>query len=187
MAESQSEKTTRHTDSVDASELIEGDRINPKLVARNRAQLGSPIRRSRADEDGDPPTQLVTITEIDTMEDVHRAILTDADTDVWVVAVRHDSQSAWSQREADWTVKQVGDSVTVTDGEVEELADGDDPVDDETEWMATWTEVVLCEPDVADRRELVSNDTLRLHDDHEGRKGYATVEFSWLTASAADD
>jgi len=172
-------ETTRHADSVGGSELIEGDRINPKLVARHRAQLGSPIRRSRADEDGDPATQLLTITEIDTSDNVHRAILTDSGVNVWVVAVRHDSQSAWSQREADWTVKQAGDSVTVTDGEIDRLADDDDPVDDETEWMTAWMEVVLNEPEVTDRRKLTSNDTLRLHDDYEGRRGYATISFDW--------
>lgn len=171
------DETTRHTESVDATTLIEGDRIDPQLVARNEAQLGSPIMMTGPDQPDDPPTQLLTITDLNMADDSHRAILMDPDAEVWVVAVRSDSQSAWSQREADWTVQQVGDSVTVTDGEIEQLSDSDDPVDDETDWMTTWTEVFFVEPE-AGRGELVSNDTLRLVDP-EGRKGYSTISLGW--------
>jgi hypothetical protein len=164
----------RFTDGVDATELIEGDRIAPQLVARTLGQLGD--RRS-AREDA-PDTQLVAITIIDTMQDVYSALLADPETGTIVRAGRHDSQSAWTQQEADWTVREVGTRVVVEDVHELRLADNDGPVDDDREWVQDWVEVVIGDKasghdDYSDELELDSS-TLTLQD-ADRRKAVATI------------
>lgn len=166
----------RFTDDVSGDNLIEGDRIAKELVARTPGQLGQSIY---AAQDA-PETQLVAVTEINTMDDVHSAILVDTETETFIRASCHNSQQAWSQAEADWTVRDVGKIIQVSDAEVEQMPDNGFTEEDDEEHMQTWVEVLFYDLvnghfDYHDERKLEGS-TLRLYDPHGPRKGYATVE-----------
>lgn len=171
----------RFTDAFNGEELIEGDRISKELVARNIGQYGERIAAhppEADDEDKPAKTQLVTATAISTMDDVHSALLVDPDTGIIVRAGRHDSNSAWSQKEADWTVYEVGTHVSVD--EVKELTvpDNAEPVDDDHEWVQGWVDILFDDLrnghfDYDDERSL-GGSTLKLRD-YDGRMARASI------------
>lgn len=171
--------TDRFDDEVSADDLIEGDRIDKRLVARHPDQLGSPIRRSMPNEDDEPDTQLVVVTALNRMDDVHSALLFDPETELFIRASRHDSQQAWNQKEADWKVRDIGTKVIVE--EVHELERPEEEKDQAAEEYAQeWVEILFDEirytggdPDMRDERELDGR-TLKLND-YDGRKVLATI------------
>jgi len=113
----------------DASDFQVGDRIDPMLVASTMGGLGE---RYSADPDA-PSTQLAQATITDQMDDVHTAILVDGETGVMVRGTRHDSQSALTQKEADWKAREIGTSVELTDVEWSNV-DDDRDADDAQAW-----------------------------------------------------
>lgn len=162
-----------------AADLVAGDRIDPSLVARTMDGLGA-TRSPRPDA---VPTQLAEATITHTLDDVHRAILVDGESGVMVRASRHDSQSAWSQREADWKVRATGERVAVSSADVDQ--DGDD------EWADTdaaaeaevWANVVLQDrahgaTDYADELTLTSGSTLVLRDPYGPTKVVASADLA---------
>jgi len=155
----------------DASDLIEGDRIDPSLVARTMDALDTSM-----DHHGDVKTQLAEATITDRMEDVHTAVLVDGETGVMVRASRHDSQSAWSQEEADWKVHDIGTSVGVTNAEWDDLDEDADPDKQAT----AWAEVVL--EDRANGHDGYSDEitvdsrTIELKNPYEAERAYGTIE-----------
>lgn len=162
---------------VTAADLIEGDRIDPSLVASTMDGLGE--RRS-ADPDAGV-TQLAEATVTNGMNDVHSAILVDGESGVMVVASRHDSQNAWSQKEADWKVREVGDRVAVTDAEI--ALDGNDELGDADplEEAEAWANIVLQDraagaTDYADRLKMTGRNVLSLHEEFDGTKMHANIE-----------
>lgn len=163
----------------DAADLIEGDRIDPMLVARTPGQLGDPIQPAQPEADEpNPTTKLVTATAINRMNDVHTAILVDGETGTMVRAGRHDSNSAWTQKEADWKVRDVGTKIVVEDVHELTLADSDDPVEDEAEYIEGWADIVLGDMaaghfDYADETSM-NGRSLTLSD-FDGRKAVASV------------
>lgn len=168
-------ETKRHEATVNGTDVIKGDRISKALVAKVPGQLG---QRINPHEDG-PETQLVAVTEIHNYDDVHSALLLDPDTETWIRASRHDSQQAWSQAEADWTVKAVGNEIVVTDGDVDERPDDEQDVP-ESQYMKDWVDILFDELrgghfDISDERKL-NGTGLKLYDPYGGRKGYATIE-----------
>lgn len=178
--ESASDSTKRFKggEQFDATELTEGDRIAPKLVARAPGQLGNPIQPSQPGRDPEPTTKLVAATAINTMDDVHTAILVDGETGTMVRASRHDSNQAWSQKEADWKVRDVGTKAVVEDVHELTLADSDNPTDDDSAYIQEWANVVLGDMaagyfDYADDIKM-NGRTLTLSD-FDGRKGVATI------------
>ncbi|MDB2253451.1 hypothetical protein PM033_17145 [Halorubrum ezzemoulense] len=79
------------------------------------------------------------------MDDIHTAVLVDGETGVLVITSRHDSQGAWTQKEADWKVRQVGTIVIVEDAEVA-LNRNDEWGDiDTTAETESWANLVLNE------------------------------------------
>lgn len=170
-------ETTRFDEDVSGDELIEGDRIATELVAHHVDQLGSSIQY---DPDGNlPNAQLVRVTATRSLNDVHSAILFDPETETFVRASRHDSQQAWSQREADWTVREVGTTVAVE--EVHDLERPDSETDEsEQQYVQTWAEILFDDVrftggdrDTRDEMEL-DGATLKLRD-YDGRKALATI------------
>jgi len=105
-------ETKRHTTDVDASELSEGDQIARELVARHVDQLGEP-QHPRVPEVDEPPMQLVQVSDIRDADDTHTALLYDPETELFVRATRIDRGQAWTQSEADWTVRDVGREIDV--------------------------------------------------------------------------
>lgn len=170
---------TRYTEQLYPTELDEGDRIDPKLVARHPDQLGDPIRRATdPHEEEYPPTVLVTVTEIYRYDDVHSAILVDPETGTMVRASRHDSQQAWTRKEADWTVREVGTDIRVVDADVRKRPDSEKD-ETEMEYMETWVDVLFNDPaagyfDYSDERKLEGR-TVHLRG-FDGREGFATIE-----------
>jgi hypothetical protein len=171
---------TRHDTAFDPTDLEADDRIAPKLVASVPEQLGEPVAPSYPEQDETPPeTQLVAMTETRRMDDVHSALLGDPETGVMVRASRHDSSAAWSQREADWTVSEVGTEIEVSDGEVSRAPDLD-TIDDESEYVRDWVEVVA-DDHLAERwhmhdRMRLSGSTITMEDDYGPREGHATID-----------
>ena len=163
---------------LDATDLIVGDRIDPLLVASTMDGLGE--RRSPAPDAA--TTQLARATITNGMDDVHSAILVDGETGRFVATSRHDSQSAWSQKEADWKVREVGERVRVTDADVEQdendnWADADEELEAER-----WANIVLQErahgaTDLEDELTLDNSSSLVLNDPW-GAKVYATIELT---------
>lgn len=165
-----------------ASNLTEGDRIAPALVARVIDGLG----RTRSARSGAPPTQLAEATITDRMDDVYRALLVDGETGVLILASRHNSQSAWSQREADWKVRDVGERVIVENAKVAE--------DETDEWdeanAAAWANIVLQgrargATDYDDKLTLEGRSSLTLRDPSGPTKVSAT--FSLAPQEEDDD
>lgn len=164
-------------DPFDVTDLIVGDRISPSLVASTMDGLGE--RRS-ADPDAGA-TQLAEATITNRMDDVHTAILVDGETGRMAVASRHDSQSAWSQKEADWKVRSHGDRVSVDEAEVER-----DPKDEWTDVDSVteserWANVVLQERatgkmNYADEITLTGREWMSLHEAYDNVKIHAKFE-----------
>jgi len=174
--------TERFTDDVRGDELIEGDRISTDLVARVPGQYGETIRPHHPEGDEPPVTQLVAITEIDRYDDVHSAILLDPETEMFIRASRHDRNQAMTQTEADWSVREVGTDITVTDATVENWGDVE-PMDDDIEFVQEWVDVVFGDIqsghlDEYDDRRSLSGSLLALHDERGGHKATATVELN---------
>lgn len=173
-------ETKRFEGDVSAADLIEGDRIDKRLVARHPDQLGAPIRSAppEADEEN-PDAQFVVVTGINRMNDVHSALLFDPDTETFLRASRHDSQQAWTQAEDDWKVRETGTKVVVD--EVHDLERPEQEQDEDAhEYVQGWVEILFDEirysggdPDLQDEREL-DGTTLKLND-HDGRKTLATI------------
>jgi len=162
----------------DATDLIEGDRIDPALVATVPEQLGEHIKPVHPEQDTPPVTQLAAASAINTMDDVHSAILVDGETGTMVRASRHDSSSAMSQKEADWKVRDVGTKVVVEDVHELTLGDNDDPTEDDVEYIEGWADIVLGDMaaghfDYADDVKM-NGRTLTLSD-FDGRKGMASI------------
>jgi hypothetical protein len=172
-------ETQRFSDDVDSTELIEGDRISRDLVARVPEQLGDSIRPTAPESDETAPkTRLVAVTAIRDMEDSHSALLVDPDAGIIIRAGRIDRNSAMTQAEADWTVREVGDSVTVDGVSELTVSDGDDPVEDAQAYVGEWAELLFGDAasghfDYDDERSL-SGSTLTM-EDFDGRKAVATI------------
>jgi hypothetical protein len=170
-------EAARFDGDVSGDELIKGDRIATKLVARHADQLGNPIEYVPEADLSD--AQVVTVTALNCYDDVHSAILLDPETETFVRATRHDSQQAWSQKEADWTVREVGTTVAVD--EVHDLERPDDETDEpEHKYVQTWAEILFDDAryhggdrDTADEMEL-DGKTLKLRD-VDGREALATI------------
>jgi len=172
-------ETNRFVDDVSGDELIVGDRIDTRLVARTFGQLGTRIKPSHPNEEPEPKTQLVQITQTKFLDDVHRALLADTETGTIIRASRHDSQSAWSQKEADWTVHETGTSVTVDEDVDLTVAEQDTEPEDAQQYVQHWASVVIEDTanghdDYNDERALVGGTTLKLRD-MDGREAYATI------------
>ena len=119
------------------------------------------------------------ITAIDSMDDTHTALLADTETGTIIRASRHDSQSAWSQKEEDWKVREVGSTISVDEVHELKLPEGDDMPDDEMEWVQEWADIVLVDlangyNDYNDYRSLSGRSTLKLRDG-DGREALATI------------
>ena len=160
----------------DATDLIVGDRIDPSLVARTLDSLGTTWQP----DDDATPTQLAEATITDRMDDVHSAILVDAETGRLVRASRHDSNSAWNQKGADWKVRAVGDRVVVEDAEVER--DGNDEWGDAdaAEEAERWVNLVLQDSargvtDYSDELTLEGKSSLTLYEPYAPTKLFATI------------
>jgi len=164
-------------DEIDVADLIEGDRVDPSLVASTMDGLGA--RRS-ADPDASV-TQLAEATITNGMDDVHSAILVDGESGMMAIASRHDSQSAWSQQEADWKIRAIGDRIAVSDAEIE-YTDGDwAGVDDVASEAEAWANIVLQDrargdTDYEDELTYHGGSSLTLREPFGPTKVHATIE-----------
>jgi len=171
--------TERYTDDVTATELHEGDQISHKLVAPNAKMLGDPIRSLPESEEDIPDTRLVKVTQTNRMDNTHTAILYDPDAELFVRAGHIDKSEAWTQAEADWTVKEVGKDVTVE--EVDELERPEDEQDtSDMKYAQTWVEILFDEIryEGGDRElhdELALSGTSLSMQDYDGRKAVAEI------------
>jgi len=176
----QTDDATRHENRL-SYPVTEGDRIAKGRVARTLGGLGT-RRQSTPPEADDQPevTQAVALTQTSRYDDVMRALLYVPGAGRWLRASRHNSSSAWSQKEADWTVHEAGDTLVATGGDVERSPDD---IEDEDEYAAGWLEIVAGDlshdaeqgntASLSDVWELGGRNTIRLRD-RDGREGFAT-------------
>ena len=163
----------------DASDLIDGDRIDPSLVARTMDGLGENMS-ARPDA---PATQLAEATITNGMDDVHTAVLVDGETGTLVLASRHDSQAAMTQKEADWKVRATGTKAVVEDAEV--ATDGNDEWDEDSapEAAEHWANLVLQDrargsTDYSDELTMHSRTSLTLYEPYGTTRVHTTIELS---------
>jgi len=174
------DETTRHENRLNYP-VTEGDRIAKGRVARTLSGLRhrrQPAPPEAADQP--EPTQAVALTQTSRYDDVMRALLFVPGTGRWLRASRHNSSSAWSQAEADWTVHEAGDTLVATGGDVDRSPED---IEDEDEYAAGWLEIVAGDfsydaeqgntVSLGDEFELTSGNTIRLRD-HDGRKAFAS-------------
>jgi hypothetical protein len=185
MSESQSAddgrtETKRFENTVSGNELIVGDRIDTRLVARTFGELGNQKQPTYPEDDVEQPrTQLVVITKFDNLDDTHHALLADTDTGTIIRAGRHSSQSAWSQKEADWTVYDVGTTVRIDEVHELTVTEQDDDPEDKQKYVQHWVDIVIEDTanglnEYDDERELVSGSNLKLRD-MDGREAYVSI------------
>jgi hypothetical protein len=160
-----------------AADMVAGDRVDPSLVASTLDGLGH-TRSPRPDA---APTQLAEATITDRFDDVHRALLVDGESGALVRASRHDSQAAWSQREADWKVRATGERVDVASAEVDQDGNDDWTDADAATEAEGWANVVLQDrargaTDYADELTLTSGGSLALREPYGPTKVFADVE-----------
>jgi len=173
-------ETTRHKDTLNYP-VTEGDRIPRHRVARTLGGLRTRRQSAPPEADDQPePTQAVALTQTSRHDDVMRALLFVPGTGRWLRASRHNSSSAWSQAEADWTVHEAGDTLVATGGDIERSPD---EIEDGDRYVAGWLEIVAGDlshdaqqgntASISDEFELTSGGAARLRD-VDGRKGFAT-------------
>ena len=177
-------ETTRHEKMLNYP-VTEGDRIQKDRVARTLGGLRTP-RQSAPPEADDQPvaTEAVALTQTSRHDDVMRALLYVPGSGRWLRASRHTTSSAWSQKEADWTVHEAGDTLVATGGDVEHSPDD---IVNEDKYVAGWLEIVAGDlshdaeqgntASIADEFELTSGNTVRLRD-VDGRKAFATFRLA---------
>jgi len=174
------DETTRHENRLNYP-VTEGDRIQKDRVARTLGGLRTRRQSAPPEADDQPePTQAVALTQTSRYDDVMRALLYVPGTGRWLRASRHNSSSAWSQKEADWTVHEAGDTLVATGGDV---GRSPDDIEDEDEYAAGWLEIVAGDlshdaeqgntASISDEFELTGGTTIRLRD-VDGREGFAT-------------
>lgn len=148
----------------DATDLITGDRIETSLVARTMDLL---------DDSGvtwdQSATQLARATMTRHHDDIHRAILVDGETGLLVRASCHDSQSAWSQQEEDWKIREIGERITVDSVSVQHDPADEWTGDNITDMAADWANLVLQDKargatGYEDELTLISGSTLKMRD-----------------------
>jgi hypothetical protein len=162
-----------------AADLVAGDRVDPSLVASTLDGLGH-TRSPRPDA---APTQLAEATITDRYDDVHRALLVDGESGALVRASRHDSQAAWSQREADWKVRATGERVDVASAEVDQDGNDEWTDADAAAEAEAWANVVLQDrargaTDYSDELTLTSGGALALREPYGPTKVFADVELA---------
>lgn len=178
------DETTRHEKMLNYP-VTEGDRIQKDRVARTLGSLRTRWQSAPPEVDDQPEvTQAVALTQTDRHDDVMQALLFVPGTGRWLRASRHTSNSAWSQREADWTVHEAGDTLVATGGDVESSPDD---IEDEDKYVAGWLEIVAGDlshdadqgntASISDEFELTSGNTIRLRD-RDGRKAFATFRLA---------
>lgn len=175
----ESKRFTADDAPVSAGDLVAGDRVDPSLVARTMDGLGY-TRSARPDA---VATQLAKATITHTLDDVHLAILVDGESGVLVRAERHDSQAAWSQREADWKVRATGDRVDVASADVEQDGNDDWTDADAATEAEAWANVVLQDrargaTDYDDEITLTSGPALVLREPYGPTKVFADAELA---------
>jgi len=174
------DETTRHENRLNYP-VTEGDRIPRHRVARTLGGLRHCRQSAPPEADDQPePTQAVALTQTSRYDDVMRALLYIPGTGRWLRASRHNSSSAWSQKEADWTVHEAGDTLVATGGDIERSPD---EIENEEKYVAGWLEIVAGDlshdaeqgntASIANEFELTSGNTIRLRD-HDGRKAFAS-------------
>jgi len=176
----QTDDATRHENRL-RYPVTEGDRIAKDRVARTLGGLRTRRQSAPPEADDQPePTQAAALTQTSRYDDVMHALLFVPGTGRWLRASRHNSSSAWSQREADWTVHEAGDTLVATGGDIERSPD---EIEDEDRYLAGWLEIVAGDlshdaeqgntASISDEFELTSGGAARLRD-VDGRKGFAT-------------
>lgn len=116
-------ETTKHTESVTANGVIEGDRIAADLVVDEPEQLTQIV------QEADPELPLVTATRLNDDAPVHSALLVDPEAQLMLRASRRNPDMADEGESTEWTVHDIGSEIKIVETEYNESEDTDDPAD----------------------------------------------------------
>jgi len=173
----------RFDDALDASELIEGDRIDPALIPRSpKISIGEPVavhlpRRRDDDDDRTFDVRLVARGS-DSYDDVQTALVYDPDADLFLRLSGHTSSGAWNQKERDWKVRDIGRNVEIVDQWDVEIPDLEKFGETPEEFVAEWAEMLFDNirygDEAGDEIDLFDGKNFQLRD-YDGRR--ARVEY----------
>ncbi|WP_152420130.1 hypothetical protein [Halorubrum distributum] len=147
------------------SDVSPGDEIDRDLVSRGAFPSGD--------------CQLHAISDRDPLDDTHTQILYDLSTKTYIYANCGDRQSAWSQSEANWTVRDVGSQFELADVDIEEYRDYD-LIDDDQEFAADVLQRAV--DDIVDRKgtRSLSLENGRIEIRNNRQNTVITAEFSLI-------
>ena len=177
----------RITDTLSLAEIEVGDRIDPTLVPRStEIEVGERIQNvtPAGELDGGRTYDVRLIAEADRFNnDVIDALVYDPDAGLFARLSGHTNSAAWSQKEADWKVRDVGDDAALLDCwdvAVHDRPDGET----EPEYVAEWLEILVngrAHGEFLSEVEQFNGDTMTLRD-ADGRR--ATLQYELVTEDA---
>ena len=158
----------RFTESIDADELIEGDRVAVELIPRNYVvDVGDNVSgySTKLDPTGDDDrtfdVRLVAHGYRDQYQNVQSALVYDPEAELFIRLTGHSNSGAMSRKERAWTVREIGKEVIVEDVWDIEIPDIDDFDETPEEFVKVWTSVVF---DMAMHGDDITNELVKYDD-----------------------
>ena len=172
-------ETNRFTDddTIEVSDLIEGDRVDPALVAGAIERVGE---KELARPDA-PPTQPAVGTATPRPRAGHTGVLVHGGWGDKTVAGRHDAPRAWAPTAAARDEQSVGTRIDVTDAEID--SDPGDVWNEESadDGAEAWANTVLQDracgyTDYEDEIRLTGRSSMKLYEPWETTTVYASFK-----------
>ena len=177
----QTDSTTRYDpgDVVSVEELAVGDRLARPLVPPSYSVSGDDPRSKHYHTDSDEPfLGRVVAMNSGFNNDIRHCLVFDGDSELFVRLSAHGKSQAWSQREEDWKVRDIGHTIEVTDEWDIEVPDLDDFGEEPAEFVAEWCEILFDNirhgEEPGDEIDNFDGDAFQLRD-YDGRR--ATVKY----------
>ena len=174
----------RITENLSLTEVEVGDRIDPAIIPRT-VNIAPGERIQNITSPGEPDEERTydvrLLAESDRFHnDVVDALVYDLESGLFARLSGHTKSAAWSQKEADWKVRGVGDSFELLDCwdvDVHDLPEDET----EAEYVAEWLEILVdgwAHGEYLSEIEYFNGDTMTLRD-REGRR--AKLQYELVT------
>lgn len=144
-------KTKRYDDEFTLADAIEGDRIAPELIPRSPdIDVGERVERHKArpkdpenPDDREFTVRLIAHGYRDQYQDVQSALIYDPKAELFARVTGHSSSGAWTQKERDYKVREIGREVVVKDAWDIDIPDIEDFDETPEEFVDVWVEMVF--------------------------------------------
>jgi len=173
--DSAADTTQRFTTEFSLAKVSQGDRIDPDLIPRSpKLEVGDNVAQHTA-KHNDPTNDdertfsvRLIVSRSDSYDDVQDALVYDPESDLFARLSGHTSSGAWSQKERDWKVRDIGSGVEVVDAWDIDIPDLDDYDETPEEFVAEWMDILFGNAaygdDIGGEVEDFSGKTLTLRD-----------------------